>query len=199
MNCKKLSLASAAAIITLSLAAPAIATDAIAEQKKPVSAKAEMINIKGDSIGEIVLGETKNGVVLLYGLHNLPAGEHSMHIHETGNCTPVQTENETGSVKYFSNAYGHLNPDKKSHGFLDDNGPHAGDLPNFIVDSSNNAFGHIYNNRITIKDDNKNSGKAVLLDDDGAAITIHSGQDDYATQPTGAAGSRIACGVIKAE
>jgi Cu-Zn family superoxide dismutase len=120
-------------------------------------------------------------------------------LRQTGNCTPVQTENETGSVKYFSNAYGHLNPDKKSHGFLDDNGPHAGDLPNFIVDSSNNAFGHIYNNRITIKDDNKNSGKAVLLDDDGAAIIIHSGQDDYATQPTGAAGSRIACGVIKAE
>jgi len=35
-----------------------------------------------------------------------------------------------------------------------------------------------------------------LLDDDGSAIIIHDGADDYESQPTGNAGGRIACGPI---
>jgi Cu/Zn superoxide dismutase len=31
---------------------------------------------------------------------------------------------------------------------------------------------------------------------DGAALVIHQGADDYRSQPAGAAGPRIACGVI---
>ena len=37
---------------------------------------------------------------------------------------------------------------------------------------------------------------ASLFDDDGAAIVIHEGADDYKSDPAGAAGPRIACGVI---
>jgi len=40
-------------------------------------------------------------------------------------------------------------------------------------------------------------GGVELLDDDGAAIVIHADPDDYATQPSGASGDRIACGVIE--
>nr|WP_274608912.1 superoxide dismutase family protein [Lamprobacter modestohalophilus] len=36
-----------------------------------------------------------------------------------------------------------------------------------------------------------------LFDRDGAALVIHKGADDYNSQPSGAAGPRIACGVIK--
>ncbi len=36
-----------------------------------------------------------------------------------------------------------------------------------------------------------------LLDDDGAAIVIHEGPDDYVSDPAGDAGPRIACGVIE--
>ena len=39
-------------------------------------------------------------------------------------------------------------------------------------------------------------GEAPLDDEDGSALMIHSGADDYASQPSGDAGSRIACGVI---
>jgi Cu-Zn family superoxide dismutase len=35
-----------------------------------------------------------------------------------------------------------------------------------------------------------------LFDDDGSAIVIHAGADDYQTEPAGDAGQRIACGVI---
>ena len=37
----------------------------------------------------------------------------------------------------------------------------------------------------------------ALFDADGAAIVIHEGADDYASDPAGAAGPRIACGVIQ--
>ncbi len=36
-----------------------------------------------------------------------------------------------------------------------------------------------------------------LFDADGASIVIHDGPDDYVTDPAGAAGPRIACGVIE--
>jgi len=34
------------------------------------------------------------------------------------------------------------------------------------------------------------------LDDDGSAIVVHAGADDYMTDPAGNAGDRIACGVV---
>jgi Cu-Zn family superoxide dismutase len=36
----------------------------------------------------------------------------------------------------------------------------------------------------------------ALLDQDGSAIVIHAGADDYMTDPAGNAGDRIACGVV---
>jgi Cu-Zn family superoxide dismutase len=35
------------------------------------------------------------------------------------------------------------------------------------------------------------------LDEDGAALVVHEGADDYTTDPAGAAGPRIACGIIE--
>ena len=37
------------------------------------------------------------------------------------------------------------------------------------------------------------SGEATIL---GKAVVIHEGADDYISDPSGAAGGRIACGVI---
>jgi Cu-Zn family superoxide dismutase len=36
-----------------------------------------------------------------------------------------------------------------------------------------------------------------LFDGDCAALVIHEGADDYSSQPSGAAGPRIACGVVE--
>jgi superoxide dismutase, Cu-Zn family len=38
--------------------------------------------------------------------------------------------------------------------------------------------------------------KAPLLDQDGSALVIHAGVDDYVSDPAGNAGDRIACGVV---
>ena len=39
-------------------------------------------------------------------------------------------------------------------------------------------------------------GETTLFDDDGSAVVLHEGPDDYQTDPAGHAGNRIACGVI---
>jgi superoxide dismutase, Cu-Zn family len=39
-------------------------------------------------------------------------------------------------------------------------------------------------------------GDTTLFDDDGSAIVLHEGADDYHTDPAGHAGNRIACGVV---
>jgi Cu-Zn family superoxide dismutase len=42
------------------------------------------------------------------------------------------------------------------------------------------------------------SDKPGLLDADGSALVIHAKADDYASQPIGGAGDRVACAVIGA-
>ena len=41
------------------------------------------------------------------------------------------------------------------------------------------------------------SSAGALFDADGSAVVVHADADDYASQPSGAAGARIACGVIE--
>jgi Cu-Zn family superoxide dismutase len=40
-------------------------------------------------------------------------------------------------------------------------------------------------------------GEHGLLAGDGSALMVHAGADDYRSQPSGAAGERIACGVVE--
>ena len=65
---------------------------------------------------------------------------------------------------------------------------HAGDMPNIHVPASGALEIEVLNTLLRLDD--------ALFDEDGAAIVIHEGPDDYVTDPAGAAGPRIACGVI---
>lgn len=192
----------ALAAIAIGAIAPthsSLATNDVAGFQKPISGKADVIGTDGRSVGQIILDESKNGVVIQYDLHGLPAGERTIHIHAKGDCTPYGEDAKNSEKGNFVNAGGHLNPDNKPHGFYHEGGPHAGDLPRITVEGNGDVHAETYNDRITLKDNDLNKGKAVLLDDDGAAFVIHAGQDDYESQPTGAAGDRIACGKIVAD
>ena len=146
-------------------------------------ASAQLNNTKGEVVGTVALRDTpSSGVWLNVSIKNLPPGSHGFHIHETGKCDPD-----------FKAAGGHFAPNGREHGVLVEGGKHAGDLPNIHVPKSGRLNVEIFARGVTLKEGEPNS----LFDGDGSAIVIHAGPDDYKSQPSGAAGDRIACGVIQ--
>jgi Cu-Zn family superoxide dismutase len=144
------------------------------------AASATLKNPEGAEVGTVTLTEVPSGVLLDVSLHDLPAGVHAFHIHQTGSCSPD-----------FGASGGHFAGGDKQHGLKVDGGPHAGDMPNIHVPESGALEIEVLNTAITFHD-----GAGALFDDDGSAIVIHDHADDYQSQPTGDAGGRIACGVI---
>jgi len=147
----------------------------------PETARATLKDATGKSIGDASLRETPNGVLISVDLSSAPAGVHAFHVHETGKCEPPK----------FLSAGGHLGSTAKQHGFLNDAGPHAGDLPNVHVPADGRLSFEVFLPGATLS-----KGHEALLDADGAALVLHAAADDYRTNPAGAAGDRIACGVI---
>lgn len=109
------------------------------------------------------------GVIITAEVIGLPqtSGFLGMHIHEIGDCTLP-----------FDKTGNHYNPARMEHPM------HAGDLPPLL---NNNGYAYIsfYDARFTVKD--------VI----GKSIIIHSRRDDFTSQPSGDAGDKIGCGVIK--
>jgi Cu-Zn family superoxide dismutase len=140
-------------------------------------ASADLHNPDGNLVGEVLIRDTEHGALLHARLLDLPAGAHAFHIHEKGKCEAP-----------FKSAGGHYNPDGNAHGLDDPDGRHAGDMPNVHVPSTGKTEVEILNEAVNVGE---------LLDaDNGTAIVMHEGPDDYSSDPAGAAGSRIACGVI---
>lgn len=141
-------------------------------------ANARISNAEGESVGTVELTETPHGTLLRANLDSLPPGTHAFHIHAVGVCEPP-----------FKSAGGHFNPEDNSHGFLSEEGMHAGDMPNIHVPQSGALELEVLATEVDLDDS--------LFDADGSSIVIHDGADDYETDPAGEAGDRIACGVIE--
>jgi Cu-Zn family superoxide dismutase len=141
-------------------------------------ATAMLTSPDGADVGAVRLIGSPNGVQIIADLQGLPAGPHGFHIHTTGSCAPD-----------FTAAGGHFNPSGSEHGFNNENGYHAGDMPNVTVGADGSAHVEVFNTRVTLDGDN------ALFDDDGSAIIIHANADSHLADPM--AGGRIACGVIE--
>ena len=103
--------------------------------------------------------------------NNPPVGPHGFHIHEFGNCE-VGDPNDP-----FKAAGGHWNPTNQPHG------NHAGDFP-VLFSNHGTASMCFFTDKFKVND--------VI----GKSIIIHENPDDYRTQPAGASGRKLACGVI---
>ena len=149
----------------------------------PITAAAALKNAEGATIGAATLTDTPAGVLVkLAFTEGALAGTHAVHLHETGRCEPPD----------FKSAGGHFNPTKASHGFLDAEGPHAGDLPNVHGPAHGTLTVEFLASHATLR-----ASPTSLLDADGAAVVVHEGADDYRTDPAGSAESRVACGVVQ--
>jgi Cu-Zn family superoxide dismutase len=108
-----------------------------------------------------------------------PGAQHGFHVHEKGDCSSGDGMS-TG---------GHFNPDAKPHG-APMSPHHAGDMPALNADSYGTA-----STSFTLKGVSVDGGSTSLV---GKGLIVHRDPDDYTTQPTGNAGPRIACAVIRA-
>lgn len=148
------------------------------------TATAVLIDTEGRQIGTVRLEETPiKGVLLRIDVTGLSTGEHGIHIHETGRC----------DAPSFESAGGHFDPWGHAHGAESPNGMHAGDLINLRVPGQGRIEAERLAENVTLAEGLLNS----LLDEDGSAVVIHAGADDYVSQPSGSSGSPVACGVIR--
>ncbi|RDC61017.1 Superoxide dismutase [Alteripontixanthobacter maritimus] len=143
---------------------------------------AAILDANGEKIGSARLLAIGDTVSITATVSGLAPGLHGFHLHETSQCRAPD----------FQSAGGHLNPFGASHGLESPDGAHLGDLTNLEV--SADGTGSIASGL----DGPRADVTTAIFDSDGTSVVIHAKADDYRTDPSGAAGSRIACGVIAA-
>ena len=157
-------------------AAPAAAAPAAAPRsiEVPIEAKS------GSKLsGKAVLTETEGGVHVVLTLEGVEAGEHGAHVHEKGDCSAADG----------ASAGGHFNPQSKDHGLPGAEKRHLGDLGNITIGKDGKGSLDITAPGANLKA----TDPASFV---GRSIIVHAKKDDGG-QPTGNAGGRVGCGVIK--
>ena len=163
--------------IVIALLMPGVS---FAAQKPHAVARMKMLD--GSAAGTIDFMQTNHGVLTTFDLHGLAPGAHAIHIHTSGNCD-AKTK--------FTSAGPHFSPEPKNHGYMSKGGPHPGDLPNEFAAGDGTLHASTLTSMFAL-----GNGKKSIFDRDGASIIVDTKADDYASQPAGNSGDRIACGVI---
>lgn len=155
-------------------AAPSPAVDA---------ATAVLASASGSLVsGTVRLAAMDDGVHITGEVGGLQPGTmHGFHVHENGDCSAADA----------SSAGGHFNPTGMPHGRQQTPTHHAGDMDNITVDDQGVAQVDVHLDGVTLG----GGGSTDIL---GRALIVHAEPDDYTSQPSGAAGARVACGVITA-
>lgn len=130
-------------------------------------------------IGSIKFYQTNIGVFVVISVSGLPVSSEkcanrffAIHIHNGAGCIGSTAEP-------FKDSGEHLNSENCPHP------SHTGDMPPLLADDEGGAWSAFFINRYRV--DN------IV----GMPVIIHSGADDFTTQPSGNSGSKIACGIIK--
>ena len=149
------------------------------------TATAEIAPLGGSGVsGTVTFTQMDDGQLqVAYNLRGLEPGAHGFHVHENGSCAAGDDGTPGGA------AGGHFNPTGHPHG-----GPdaamasrHVGDFGNVEATEGGLASGTFTDGVASLTGAQAITGKALM---------IHGGQDDLESQPSGAAGARVGCGVI---
>jgi Cu-Zn family superoxide dismutase len=156
-----------------------------------------LVDPEGGEVGVVTLTEVDGGMQVDVRVTGLPPGFHGFHVHAVGLCEPDSPSPADPSMTGdFLSAGGHIGVGEADHG------EHAGDLPPLYVTEDGAGT-------LTTVTDALTSDQ--LTDEDGSAVMVHAGRDNYAhvperyasggpdemTRNTGDAGGRIACGPVE--
>ena len=148
-----------------------------------IIATANIVSLQNETIlGVAKFIDTKEGVLFKVDLQTKENATLGVHIHQFADCSDPEGKK----------AGGHWNPTKETHGSWGAGKFHSGDLGNIITDKNGKGSFEILDTlgRWSLGKEKRTS---VL----NKAIIVHAGIDDRTSQPSGAAGKRIACGIIK--
>ena len=168
-------------IAALTACAPNSSSTEARRARAADGARIQLTDREGESVGTLTLAMESNGVRFTGRVHDLPAGQHGVHIHEVGKCESPD----------FQSAGPHFNPTARQHGPKNPQGAHAGDIGNIEVDQSGFADVSFVAKGVTLTE-----GTTSLLKPGGTSLVIHAHPDDLTSDPSGNSGERIACGVI---
>ena len=158
---------------TSSASAPAAAPES--------TAKATLESRSGSTVtGTATFTElSSGGVRVRVHVEKAPPGTHGLHVHEKGDCSDPEAKS----------AGGHFNPGGMPHAGPMASQRHAGDLGNIEIGANGKGDLDVRTDLLTVK-----AGPNSVV---GKAVIFHEKADDLATQPTGNAGGRLACGVVQ--
>jgi Cu-Zn family superoxide dismutase len=141
------------------------------------SAVAVIHSAAGEDVsGAVLFTRTPEGIRVQADISGLSEGEHGFHIHQYGDCTADD----------LTSAGGHYNPLDMPHAAPDSDERHVGDLGNISAGTDGATYDRVDSHLAF-------TGESSII---GRAVVIHAGEDDVSSQPSGAAGSRVGCGVI---
>lgn len=142
-------------------------------------AAATLTGADGTEYGTVTFTQSGTRTTVVADLTGAPAGMHGFHVHETGECAPPD----------FASAGDHFNPMGAIHGGPTDPDHHAGDLGNIQIADDGSGHLELDTDLLTVE-----PGMHSVV---GKAVILHEGTDDFVSQPSGAAGDRLACGVVE--
>jgi superoxide dismutase, Cu-Zn family len=158
---------------------------------------ARLVDPEGAEVGVATLTEAEGGTQVDVRVTGLPPGFHALHVHAVGLCEPDSpSPTDPSMTGDFLSAGGHVGAGETDHG------EHAGDLPLLFVTEAGTGTLTAVTDALT---------PDQLTDEDGSAVVLHAGRDNYANIPeryapagpdemtrnTGDAGGRIACGPVE--
>jgi Cu-Zn family superoxide dismutase len=148
-----------------------------AAKPAPKPVVVEIKNSSGQSVGTATLTDAAPGVRIKLDIRSLPAGEHSIHIHQVAKCEPPDFKSAGPHFSGMPGAHDHAA------------GAAAGDIPNFslVVAADGTAHVTVVAPNVTLGTDDHS-----VFSNGGTAIVIHA----VSTETTSGAPPRIACGVI---
>lgn len=155
------------------------------------TAQVRLLTAAGAAAGSATLTSAANGVEIAIEVQGMAPGAHGFHIHTNGACAPGP-DAASGQMVPFGAAGGHFDPyATRNHGRPGQSAheAHAGEMPNILVGADGRGTLRYTHTQVTLT-----PGPTSVL---GRTLVVHEREDDYASNPAGNSGARIACGVIE--